>query len=172
MDVESPPPLPQDEQPPLPSSAPAAAAADALPAPDAAGPSQPAKQREYRAEPVRAATPPAAAEAPVEPPGASNPAEESKKRKAKKAPAASVKRRARGQSGQPGACCPQQVGGRPQRPGERFCHLSPIFKSKAEAAARTGHVCKCRMKGDCESTRCALPQPDTPGCAGGQGGRG
>ena len=94
MDVESPPPLPQDEQPPLPSSAPAAAAADALPAPDAAGPSQPAKQREYRAEPVRAAPPPAAAEAPVEPPGASPPAEESKKRKATNAPAASGKRRA------------------------------------------------------------------------------
>ena len=93
MDVESPPPLPQDEQPLLPSSA-SAAAADAPPAPEASGPAQPAKQREYRAEPVRTATPPAAAEAPVEPPGASHPAEESKKRKAKKAPAATVKRRA------------------------------------------------------------------------------
>lgn len=89
MAIESPPPLPQEEQPPLPSSGPVASAD----APHASGTALSAKQREYRAEPVRSATPPAAAEASIEPPEAAPPAEENKKRKAKKALAASSKRR-------------------------------------------------------------------------------
>ena len=89
MATESPPPLPQDEQPPLPSSAPVASAS----APHASGTAHSATQREYRAEPVRSATPPAAAEASIEPPEAAPLAEENKKRKAKKALAASSKRR-------------------------------------------------------------------------------
>ena len=86
------PPLPQDDQPPLPSSLPEQGI---LPA----SASAPTKQTEYWAEPVRAPTPPAAAAELAEPPGELSipiisPEEESKKRKVKKNPAASAKRRA------------------------------------------------------------------------------
>jgi hypothetical protein len=90
--VEVQPPLPQDDQPPLPNSLPEQGL---LPA----SASAPIKQTEYWAEPVRAPTPPAAATELAEPPGELSipiipPEEESKKRKAKKNPAASAKRRA------------------------------------------------------------------------------
>ena len=87
---ESVPPLPQEEQPPLPSSAPEATAPPASTA-------APAKQKEYRAEPVRVSTPPTPAKPPDEPPAAdaaAAPEEESKKRKIKKGAPTSIKRRA------------------------------------------------------------------------------